>query len=216
MVSQNGFSVDIIATTSDITGDYVTLPNNTEYSIQLCNNRDTGCDVYVKIDGQKIGGWKISPNSCITIERPGDDAHRFTFFRETSPEAIGANINIGSFNNGLVEATFYPQRRLYRYNEPVPTLLPQMRASQSLGAQSGVTLMGRESYQQFTLGQPLHPDEIDWSNVTTIYVRLIAQREQPQYYRYRPRSNPIPPRIDDPFIFPPPPYFPSPNFPNLR
>lgn len=212
MVTVNGFSVEVVSTGGPFNSpnsNYIVLPNKTEYSLRLCNHHNTNCDVYVKIDGQKIGGWKIQANSCITIERPGDDAHRFTFFSETSPEAIGANINVGGPNNGLVEVTFYPRRPYYRYNEPSPRLLqsaPPMRASSSY--ESGVTLMGRESYQQFGQTKSLDPDEIDWANVTTIYLRLVAQ-SQPTYYRYQPRSNRFPPRIDEPI----PPYFPSPNPP---
>ena len=234
MVAKNGFAVEIIPSSGGVEQftDYVALSNNTEYSIRLCNNRDTGCDVHVKIDNQTIGGWKIDPNSCITIERPGDDAHRFTFFSEISSEAIGANVNIGSSTNGLIEVTFYPQRRSYRPipipYRPTPILsqAPQstMMPSQSLrampasrsGYESGVTLMGRGSYQQFSRANPLHPDEIDWDNVTTIYLRIVAKRgyDQPRYYRYQSRPN-IPPRIDDYPYFPSPnpPYFPSPNIP---
>ena len=223
MSYNNGFGVEIITTgrVEEVSDDYVALPNNTQYMIKLCNQRNTICDVVVRVDNQKIGGWRIDSNDCIVIERPGDDAHRFTFFSEISSEALNAGVQIGESNNGLISATFYPKKEYYRYPDPIPLLssrvtgaalqsstqqsLSSPRASSSIARspspsryQSGVTLLGAESQQRFRNISPLSGDEIDWNNITTIHLRLIARKEQPRYYRYRNNNgNSIPPRIDN-------------------
>ena len=124
MVFANGFGLEIVTSGIDLSrpnGEYVALRNGSEYKIRLCNQRETRCDVDVHVDGEKIGSWRINPFDCIAIERPVDDSHMFTFFSERSYQASRANVNVGNFNNGLISATFYPEKKHY-HPEPILSL----------------------------------------------------------------------------------------------
>lgn len=208
MVYDNGFSIEIIPVNGSVnefnrTGaKYVGLNNNSEYKIKLINQRDTICDVDVDLEGRHIGRWRINAHDDIVIERPAKINQKFTFFSETNRHAIEAGVNIGGEQNGLLKATFYPKKP---YREE-PVMIPEsvsyqsarsanvtssIRRSSPRGFKSGVTLLGDYSDQQFDTTRRLRADEIDWSNKTTIYLRLVV-RDAPRY-----RQIPYPPRIED-------------------
>ena len=214
MVYNNGFSLEIIPIDGEMTkftrgeSKYVGLNNGTEYKIKLGNHRKTPCDVDITIEDRHIGKWRIEPNDYIVIERPGNIHQKFTFFSETSMEAIEAGSNPGKFTNGLVKAVFYPKKKIiYRQieeEEPILESLSKqsysstpMRQSVSMARnqqyESGVTVLGEKSRQHFGQTRPLRNDEIDWSNVTQIFIRLVARK--PRYQQHSPWN--VPPRIDD-------------------
>lgn len=209
MVFQNGFGVVIVSQNNfsarelNLDGyDYVSLENGTIYKIRLVNNRNTLCDVSVDVNGQFIGAWRINSNSSIEIERPANVNKKFTFFAENSRQALNAGTIQGSIDNGLIKATFKPKKEVvYQLitNTPQPYIgINPLSASQSRPAsrittmesapryQSGTTLLGETSYQQFSNTDPLRPEEIDKFNITTIIIRLIVDNQYLQ----------IPPRID--------------------
>lgn len=116
MVYNNGFSVKIL-TNNDQDKlkrndyNYVALYNNTEYELQLINDRHTDAMAEVFIEGENIGTWFIPATDNIIINRPSNISKKFTFFRETDPRAIGAGTIPGESLNGLVRVVFYPKKR---------------------------------------------------------------------------------------------------------
>lgn len=70
--------------------------------------------------------------------------------------------------------------------------------------ESGATVLGRHSHQQFSSMSRFRDDEIDWDNKTEIIIRIVAKKERPiirypfprEYIAVKERSPPIPPRID--------------------
>lgn len=212
MVQNNGFSVEIIPVDGQVSdfdrggAEYVGLNNNTEYKIKLSNQRDTICDVDLDLEGKHIGKWRINAHDSIVIERPANISQKFTFFSETSMRADEAGVNVGGRNNGLLKATFYP-KKTYR-EEPVlvqesisyrssmaSSATQSMRRSSPRGFKSGVTLLGDYSDQEFGTTRPLRDNEIDWSDKTTIYLRLVVRKSQPIHYRQI--ENAYPRRIED-------------------
>jgi hypothetical protein len=229
MVYLNGFAVTILPARDyerEFTRDgawYLALNNGEEFSLELTNNRDVPVDVDVEIDGTDVGSWRIDPYSTITLERPADTARKFTFLSELSSEALDAGAIPGNINNGLVRVTFKPKKRVVyqRLQSPrrlvgrstssvrsqmasIDSIVPSSSLVQSISGpryESGVTLLGDESYQRFSEVRPLRPDEIDYSNITTIEIRLVVKR-RPRYLPLSPRNGrrtPYPPRIDSRF-----------------
>jgi hypothetical protein len=118
MVYSNGFGVKIITDTDqdklkrDIY-NYVALYNNTEYKLQLVNDRSTDAMADVFIEGESVGTWFIPAHNDITIDRPANVARRFTFFKETDSRAIGSGVTPGESINGLIRVIFYPKKQQY-------------------------------------------------------------------------------------------------------
>lgn len=107
-----------------------------------------------------------------------------------------------------------PRRSSYQNAAPVPSqavrspsvrspsqsLSPPSRSVTSLQYQSGSTILGRTSDQQFSTRMRFSDSEIDWANKTTITIRLVVRT-----YDYKPyvsisnrnHTNSYPPRIDN-------------------
>ena len=118
MVHLNGFSVRVEAPNAKkVKGaqgsTYIAMPNKSEYSLKLTNERETECDVVVNIDGEFVGKWRINAGQTIEVERPTNVAKKFTFFEETSKEAKSAGVAIEKEENGLVDVVFYPRKFKY-------------------------------------------------------------------------------------------------------
>jgi len=116
MVYNNGFGVKIITNQDQDkltrgSYNYVALDNNTEYKIQLRNDRSTDSMAEVYIEGDRVGTWLIPSKEHITIDRPANIARKFTFFKETDPKAIDAGVVPGEFSNGVVRVIFYPKKQ---------------------------------------------------------------------------------------------------------
>jgi len=90
---------------------YATLNHKSEYSVLLVNNHSSRCDVDLEIDGKKVGTWRLGPNQQVKLERPSGIARRFTFFKEETTEARDLGIVKGKKDNGLIKATFRPERK---------------------------------------------------------------------------------------------------------
>lgn len=229
MAYYNDFGVEIVTMPSLYPTDsfvedgahYVVLPNDTAYAIRLINRHNVRTDAYVWVDGNSIGGFVLNPSSSETIRRPGQIDKQFVFFSEWSPESREAGVSPGNPDNGLIQVMFKPQKpiRYTRIPSSRVVLSPQrMRPASSaqmalpnIGAhrammpartpyESGATLLGGTSYQEFNEVPPLRKDEIDKFNETEILIRLIARRPG---YAYGcpnpPNCTPYPPRIDSRF-----------------
>lgn len=191
---------------------YVALAPGAEYQITLRNNHNTRCDAEVTIDDQVVGMWRIRPYSSITIERPEGENRRFTFVAETSRIARQTGAQVGAEANGIIQVVFKPAKQtIYPIvARAVPTATLEARAAPtaapapvmaaSLAApryQSGVTVLGRESEQQFSDTRALRWDEIDHRLVTTVTLRLVVDTGRLDYVPLSSVRLNRPPRIDD-------------------
>lgn len=227
MVFLNGFVVEILPThgqdVDKFTRDgakYVGLDHGAEYKIKLVNNTNRRADVKVELEGEVIGKWRVDAHDFVTIERPADKARKFTFLSEMSMDAIDAGVVVGDNSNGLVVATFYPEKeRVYETVSHSPVVNRRLSASSQSSApssapsaslrsmspasrsyESGATVLGDRSHQQFDTVRALNPDEIDWDAVTRIQLRLVSRK--PRVIRRStpyPRGTPYPDRIDEDF-----------------
>ena len=123
MVYNNGFGVKII-TDSDQdklrrnSHNYVALKNNTEYKLQLINDRSTDCMAEVYIEGDLVGTWFINAKGSITINRPANTPRKFTFFKENDSRAKNAGVIVGQSFNGVLRVVFYPKKQYMAIGSP--------------------------------------------------------------------------------------------------
>ena len=135
MVYNNGFGVRVITDTEQDKlkrgeYNYIALRNNTEYKLQLTNDRATDAMAEVFIEDEKVGTWFIAAHNNITIDRPANISRRFTFFRETDARAISAGVTPGESTNGLIRVVFYPKKQQYFTIQTSPNImLPALGAS---------------------------------------------------------------------------------------
>lgn len=122
MVRVGNFGVDIEAVGAMpfvMNGDnYVSMTDGTEYRIRLTNYSDADADAEVNLEGRGIGKFRVNRRSSSVLERGAYDRGRFTFFGEFTDEALSAGVVPLSFTNGLVDVTFYPEKRVYRPVSP--------------------------------------------------------------------------------------------------
>ncbi len=174
----NGFSLGVIGGYEKGNSGYVVLQHCQQYSLLMKNDRDVKCDVYVKIDGHKVGAWRIEANSHIVIERPVDDTGKFTFYKLDSNEAIKAALQTNN-ELGLISAEFKPEA------EDLILGAPMRYDFKSAG---GTGLSGT-SEQQFTSISKIY--NYDEDNITTIHLRLCCENDNnPRPLKQR--ETPIP------------------------
>lgn len=107
----NSFSVKIEGGSEQESG-YVEVRHGTTYAIVMRNDRDVPCDATVTVDGKDIGTFRIDPHGKVRLERPANEAKKFTFFRRGSTEACKSGIHdVGYDDRGLVSVTFKPGRQ---------------------------------------------------------------------------------------------------------
>ena len=107
MVYNNGFGVKIISDTDQDklkrdSYNYVALNNNTEYKVQLLNDRSTDAMAEVYVDGDNVGTWLVPAKENITIDRPVNVARKFTFFKETDTRARSAGVVPGEVLTSII------------------------------------------------------------------------------------------------------------------
>ena len=96
--------------TSEAVGEYVELSNGNSYALVIKNIHFNRCRCMIKIDGHIVfPGAIINPRQSITIEHPCQRNGKFTFFSIDHAPA-GSGINKWKSENGLVEATFTPEK----------------------------------------------------------------------------------------------------------
>lgn len=107
----NNFSVNIRVNDSSVRSesDYVAVPHESEYSIELVNGKGVKCDAEVSVDGKCVGTFRINGKSSAVIERPSNEARKFVFVNETSSEASAGNVSAGKRENGLIKVVFTPE-----------------------------------------------------------------------------------------------------------
>lgn len=117
MLSNNDFAIGIIVGGSPKHSvirkgfRYVPMEHESEYKIRLVNRHTTRADATIKIDGRKVGTWRVNPKTSVTIERPDNEHKKFTFFKESTTGAMLSGIVTGASDNGLIEVKFVPESR---------------------------------------------------------------------------------------------------------
>jgi hypothetical protein len=214
----NDFSVRI-PEGHEVSG-YVELKHNTSYTIAINNRRSVRCDAAVEIDGKHVGTFRLNAFQAIRLERPDHDTGLFTFYHIGSAEGNKIGLSKGDPNLGLVKVTFTPEKKpaaVYRprqtawrmsdanlYNGPTyrgDVVLDSHPVSASLGQaasaptsyNAGGTGLSGKSNQEFTTTAPL---DYDYSQETTIYLRLVEPRNSDEPRPLTSSSTPIPPAVE--------------------
>lgn len=105
---QNSFSVNVEGGQERESG-YVELRHGTKYALKLRNERSVPCDAMVEIDGKEVGAYRIEPHTTIRVERPANEAKRFTFYRADTEESEKSGQSGVMFEErGLIKVTFNP------------------------------------------------------------------------------------------------------------
>ncbi|AYV87130.1 MAG: hypothetical protein Sylvanvirus27_4 [Sylvanvirus sp.] len=204
MNKDNGFSIEILVKTGSCGVDtwtpvhsfktqgnlYFEMHDGEPYRVQLGNDRKTQADVKLKIDGKKVGEFRVYPHDSIIIERPAGKARQFVFVQEGSSLARQGGVQKGRQENGLIEARFNPEkyhrsRKVYALNESLngsmngsmnaDMISPSSNVSSippSSAFSSGATVLGNESSQRFKEVENIM--DIDHTNSRHFIGRMIA------------------------------------------
>lgn len=90
---------------------YVVIPHGTEYSVCVHNsNSHSRASAEIFIDGLSQGAFIVGSNKSISIERPINQARKFTFYITGTPEANQAELSHGNTNNGLVRVVCHGEK----------------------------------------------------------------------------------------------------------
>jgi hypothetical protein len=102
---------------------YVVMEHGQCYKVILENKTSKKCQASLKIDGNHIADYIMSPYQTIHIERPVDSFKKFTFYRADASYPLSSQTGIiaGKYENGVVEATFTPEKE-FNYDIPIVAL----------------------------------------------------------------------------------------------
>lgn len=223
--SLNGFGLSIFPA-EKVTRNgstYFTMPDKTEYTVELSNDRGTRTDAHVWIDGKKVGVWRLGSYSKISIERPVDVQKKFVLLKEGTVAAHDAEIKCGKSDNGLVRVEFRPERERY-YDDSInyfgcdsSRYFNQGLSAKTFGCNnqmlecssgydrgSGLspagTGLGSNSHQRFRNVDAIH--DVDIENITEINARLVVDNNSTQNRQFTPLreqnvrySNSVPPPL---------------------
>jgi len=92
----------------ELPGGYVELEHNTQYTLNLRNNRNVRARAEVYVDGKNIGVFRLRPNYTLRLERPAHDKGKFTFYELGTSEAKAAQLEDGP-DIGLIRVVFTPE-----------------------------------------------------------------------------------------------------------
>jgi|SRR5579872_6599341 len=182
---------------------YYKIPHDSSYKVKMINNTNSRVNVVLKIDGKKMGKWRINEYDNITVERPVHNGRKFTFVRESSWEGEMGGIKEGNFDNGLVEVMFIPEVYSHSY---INTLSDQIHYSTNstnsyngnstmmnnslsfassdfisdapVTRNAGGTILGSDSSQKFGTATSM---EEDMSRKVTKRVRLVVSEQRQPY-----------------------------------
>lgn len=187
---------------------YYSLHHGSEYKVKMTNNTNKKVNAMLRIDGVRMGKWRIDPYSDIIIERPANNQRKFTFVEENSWEASSGNVLRGNNENGLVEVTFIPELNTSTYfNDSIPMRrqFGQMTNSFSNSFSNksinesysaGATVLGDDSSQSFGSASQIYEDH---AKKVTRRVRLVVSNKRKPFVSIRSKSecydDPIPPKL---------------------
>lgn len=188
---------------------YVAMQHGQQYEIVLNNLWNRRCDARVSVDGQEIGTFRLNAFESLRLERiPGADSGKLTFYAAGTVEARQAGIARGDETNGLIQATFWPEHKMEPAVKSVVDSIPAWPSvSWTRGAESGSMSMGESrsmnlsSYGEGASGLSGHSNQNfvsvgsinrDYSQETTISLRLVVGRDEPRPLRVTKKHNPVP------------------------
>ena len=112
----------------------------------------------ISIDGYDVGGWVVDGGREFTIERPGNEAKRFTFYRvKSAPE--GAGIESGRPENGVVKCVFTPEAFLN-----IPVIISGSSQPLNINVPPSATVGDLKRELQRLLNASDDPDQVMCSN----------------------------------------------------
>ena len=88
MIEKNGYSLNILTNQPSKIVDNgdcfnTSIIKGSNYSLELSNNNSLPVDAYIKIDGKKMGAYRIIPKETITIIRPSRRKKALCFLEKT-------------------------------------------------------------------------------------------------------------------------------------
>lgn len=115
MVTLNGFSVSISEAQEETSENYIVLRHGQTFSLRLHNgHKENGkcipADAEVYVQGKYCGTFRVAAGQTIWLERPLNDAGKFTAYRNNTYEAKQAEIDPTSYDNGLIKVVWKPGR----------------------------------------------------------------------------------------------------------
>ena len=196
--------------------NYYSMPDNTQYMIELANDNNVKADAHVFINGKKIGAWRINPYSKILVKSPSNSNQMLIMVKENIQNGMSDP------NYGLIKVEFRPEKESSSYN-PIPksnridnfdptkvnylcreytdTVTPYDKIHRSCA-------MDTDSYDRYVDNTLLPPikyptqktlmidsiNDIDVNNITIIYCRLVVDNDRSttsrQYNLIRTTINP--------------------------
>ena len=108
----------------------------------------------VSIDGYDVGEWAIDGGEELSIERPVNEAKKFTFYRvKAAPKEAG--IKSGRSENGIVKCVFTPEAFLN-----IPVVISSSSQPLDMNMPPTVTVGDLKREVQSKLGKELDPDQV--------------------------------------------------------
>lgn len=108
----------------------------------------------ISIDGYDVGGWSIDGRQELSIERPVNEAKKFTFYRvKTAPKEAG--IESGRSENGVVKCVFTPEAFLN-----IPVVISSSSQSLDMNMPPSATVGDLKREVQSQLSNGLDPDQV--------------------------------------------------------
>lgn len=224
MITQRNVSVEILTDQAPATlwnrdgSNYFLLSPGAFYAIRIRNETEDDGSVLITLNDSHSAGFRLLAGETNIFETLASNGPRFRFRREDSFQAASQGFKIGDESNGLVEITFYPERRrlqssrrfspppLYRSMSPqsmsmegeYKSIMPSsssvaaMAAPLSSSVKSGVTTFEGRSDDVYR--EVLVPD-LDYSRKVNIMFHLVAKPEE-RSRRWGIPSPRRPPRVD--------------------
>lgn len=113
-----------------------------------------GCHLDISIDGYDVGGWAVDGGQELSIERPVNEAKKFSFYRvKTAPKEAG--IESGRSENGVVKCLFTPEAFLN-----IPVLISSSLQPLDMNMPPSATVGDLKREVQSQLGKGLDPDQV--------------------------------------------------------
>ena len=116
------------------------MQHGAQYSIELENKRvDRRCEALISVDGKLVADLILDPKQLVLLERPEDDARRFTFFVGGTQESKDFGFVPGKPLNGNVSVLFKPEH------------WPRRNSKLSVKSLTGKTIVLRVNLEEDTI-----------------------------------------------------------------
>jgi hypothetical protein len=180
--------------------NYFSMPDNTQYTIELTNDNNVRADAHVSIHGEKIGAWRINPYSKVLVVSPAARKQKLIMSKNSG--------NTSSKEYGLIKVEFKPAKKSIAYTPSTKdnfdptnvnylckkytdTVTPYDKTHRSCAMDTN----SYDRYVENTLMPPIkYPthqqimvdsiDNIDIENITIIYTRLVVDNDRSAVNRY--------------------------------